>query len=54
MSLQVRIGKIKSVFFSRPKNTSRIQLLNLTLKLAKNINSFEKNFHIGQKTRSFK
>jgi len=41
-----------SVFFSTPKITSRIQLLNLTLKAVKNINSFEKSFHVGQKSRS--
>ncbi len=49
MWLQVTIGMTKSVFFSKPKNTSRIQLLNLTLESTENINSFEKSFHVGQK-----
>ena len=52
MWLQVTIGMTKIVFFSKPKNTSRIQLLNLTLESTENISSFEKSFHVRQKTRS--
>jgi len=42
MWLEVAIRMTKSVFFSKPKNTSRIQLLNLTLEFTKKSRDFRK------------
>ena len=39
----------KTCIFFNPKNTLRIQLLNLTLESTKNRNSSAKRFHVRQK-----